>query len=283
MVVYNPKDWWKLIFAFHKNDTFRMLLPGIIGVAAFTALISYVENDFFGATFKNTTVVHTLVGFVLSMLLVFRTNSAYDRWWEARKLWGSLVNVSRDLYIRVNVCIEDAEVKAELKNLIIDFSFALKEHLREGSNLELLSMDSSRFLKENHHHAPLQIINRIYELLSVHIDSSDKHLNNHIMIHQNMNEFSNILGGCERIKKTPIPYSYSLFFKKVIFIYIFTMPIGFVREFGYWASPIVALVFYVFAGIELLAEEIEDPFGHDANDLPTDTICETIKSNLSNL
>jgi putative membrane protein len=92
-----------------------------------------------------------------------------------------------------------------------------------------------------------------------------------------------ILGGCERIKKTPIPFSYSLFLKKIIFIYIFTMPIGFVREFGYWASPIVAMIFYVFAGIELLAEEIEDPFGTDANDLPTDAIFQTIKQNLSQI
>ena len=119
MVTYNPKDWWKLIFAFHKSDTFRQLLPGILGVAAFTAVIAFLENDYFHATFKNTTVIHSLVGFVLSMLLVFRTNSAYDRWWEGRKLWGNLVNSSRNLYLKLDKMIENSEDKIEILKIIL--------------------------------------------------------------------------------------------------------------------------------------------------------------------
>ena len=283
MVIYNPKDWWKLIFAFHKSDTFRMLLPGIAGVAVFTALVAYIENDFLNATFKNTTVIHSLVGFVLSMLLVFRTNSAYDRWWEGRKLWGALVNNSRNLFLKINNLVEDEEAKEEIKCLIIDFANASKEHLRNGVSINKLSKFSQRNLGQSHENIPVQIMDILFKKIFLALNNHPEKQLNLLIINEELRSFMDILGGCERIKKTPIPFSYSLFLKKVIFVYIFTMPIGFVREFGYWASPIVAMIFYVFAGIELLAEEIEDPFGTDSNDLPIDAICETIRLNLNQI
>ena len=283
MVSYNPKDWWKLIFDFHKSDTFRQLLPGILGVALFTAFVAFLENDYFHVTFKNTTVIHSLVGFVLSMLLVFRTNSAYDRWWEGRKLWGAMVNNARSLTLKINQIEGDSEVKADIKMLLIDFVYATKEHLRNGVNLKSLNQKTRDLLAEYHDNIPLGIMNIIHQKVTLLLQNHDDSYMKMVYLNDDLKSFMDILGGCERIKKTPIPFSYSLFLKKVIFIYIFTMPIGFVREFGYWACPIVALIFYVFAGIELLAEEIEDPFGTDANDLPTDTIFNTIKQNLNQI
>lgn len=283
MVSYNPKDWWKLIFAFHKSDTFRQLLPGILGVALFTALVAFLENDYFHATFKNTTVIHSLVGFVLSMLLVFRTNSAYDRWWEGRKLWGAMVNNTRSLMLKINQIQGDSEVKEDIKLLLIDFVYATKEHLRNGVKLNSLNQKTLDLLSEEHDNVPLAIMNLLHQKVSLLLQNHEDRYMKMVYLNDDLKSFMDILGGCERIKKTPIPFSYSLFLKKVIFLYIFTMPIGFVREFGYWACPIVALIFYVFAGIELLAEEIEDPFGVDANDLPTDTIFKTIKQNLNQI
>ncbi len=283
MVTYNPKDWWKLIFAFHKSDTFRQLLPGILGVAAFTAVIAFLENDYFHATFKNTTVIHSLVGFVLSMLLVFRTNSAYDRWWEGRKLWGTMVNNTRSLMMKINNFEGEPIIKEEIKQLIIDFVWATKEHLRHGVNMKDLSNYSRKELAQEPGNIPLAIMNILHTKVSLLLNNDSDKSMKMLYLNEDLKSFMDILGGCERIKKTPIPFSYSLFLKKVIFVYIFTMPIGFVREFGYWACPIVALIFYVFAGIELLAEEIEDPFGTDANDLPTDNIFNTIKQNLSQI
>jgi putative membrane protein len=104
-----------------------------------------------------------------------------------------------------------------------------------------------------------------------------------LIINNEIQSFSDNLGACERIKKTPIPYSYSIFLKKMIFIYIASMPFGFAMEFGYWSIFIVSMLFYIFASIELIAEEIEDPFGTDDNDLPTDQISELIKQNLDEI
>ncbi|MBK8405415.1 MAG: hypothetical protein IPL25_15475 [Saprospiraceae bacterium] len=285
MVIYNPKDWWKLIFNFHKSDTFRMMWPGILGVAVYTGIVAFLENEIFHASFKNTTAIHSLVGFVLSLLLVFRTNTAYERWWEGRKLWGSFVNNSRNLALKLNSLELDPDIKHTFKLLLTNYVYAAKESLRGKLHLKNLGFNERYPIEyyESHHHIPSRIMQAIYtevnHLLKLKILSPEQIL----FINNELQSFSYNMGACERIKNTPIPYSYSLFLKKVIFLYIFTMPIGFVREFGYWAMPIVALIFYIFASIELLAEEIEDPFGTEPNDLPTDQIYAIIKRDVHDI
>jgi ion channel-forming bestrophin family protein len=282
MVDYNPKTWWKLIFMFHKSDTFRMLIPAMAGVAIYTGFIAYIENDIFHAHFKTTTVVHSLVGFILSLLLVFRTNTAYDRWWEGRKIWGSFVNNSRNLALKLNALLTSESDKKEFRILIVNYVFASKEHLRGHVHIERLE-ETPNYKREDFgkmKHIPNQIMKFIY--LKINDLQKDGVLTNEQVLYLNLElvSFTDNIGACERIKNTPIPYSYSLFLKKVIFLYIFTMPIGFVLDFGYWAIPIVTLVFYAFAGLEVIAEEVENPFGVDANDLPLDRITKTIRENV---
>jgi putative membrane protein len=161
----------------------------------------------------------------------------------------------------------------------------VKEHLRDELKLEDLTFcekyDKSYY--ENAEHLPNKVMKAIFtevqHLYSNGTLSGEQLLN----IRSELQSFTDNLGVCERIRKTPIPYSYSLFLKKIIFLYVFSMPIGFSREFGFWSMPIVSLIFYVFGSIELLAEEIEDPFGTDANDLPTDQIHQTISKNLKEI
>ena len=105
----------------------------------------------------------------------------------------------------------------------------------------------------------------------------------YITIDVNLKSFSDITGSCERIKNTPIPYSYSMFFKKFIFIYVTTLPLAFVYSFGYYSSLVSIFVFYVLVSMEILAEEIEDPFGKDDNDLPTDALSQKIKENVQEI
>ncbi|MBK9256067.1 MAG: hypothetical protein IPM42_11300 [Saprospiraceae bacterium] len=285
MVIYNPKDWWNLIFNFHKSDTFRIMLPGIAGVAIFTGIVAYLENEVFNVTFKNTTTIHALVGFALSLLLVFRTNTSYERWWEGRKIWGSFVNNSRNLALKLSVILSDEKEKNLFKSLITDYVYAAKEHLRSGAKTE--NMRSLDHYPPEYFDDALHLPNKIMLTLYAEIYKLYIHgrITAEIMLYLNneLQSFTDNIGACERIKRTPIPYSYSMYLKKIIFIYVFTMPIGFVREFGYWAMAIVALIYYVFGSIELLAEEIEDPFGTDANDLPTDQICETIEANVTEI
>lgn len=284
MKAYNPKDWFSLILNFHKSDSFRMLIPAMIGIAILSSVLCYVDIEMCIITLRSTTVMHSLLGFVISLLLVFRTNTAYDRWWDGRKLWGELVNNSRNLMLKI--CAFVPEDKKELRNnfriLITNYAFALKEHLRGGLKAEQL---------ENHPTLSVSDLKDIKHVpniiaLQLYIDSNQLVKNNIIsaeqllILNEELRSFTNIAGGCERIKNTPIPYSYSSFIKRIIFIYIVTLPFGLINDLKWATVPIVLFVFYAFAGLELLAEEIEDPFGHEQNDLPTDSLAVTIKKNL---
>jgi putative membrane protein len=287
MIAYNPKDWLKLIFIFHKSDTFRMLFPALLVAAAYSTLLTYLSVQMHYLEFKSTTVIHSLLGFVISMLLVFRTNTAYDRWWEGRRLWGELVNSSRNFALKINTMMPD-NAKNEKNNLFIligNFPFVLKEHLRGRFKEKDYEINSTLSIADLNKisHKPNAIIWAIEkEIISAHKQNylSSEYL---IMLNDELKTMANVCGACERIKNTPIPYSYSLFLKKFIFAYVFTMPLGFVYDFKYWTAPIVVFIFYAFASIELIAEEIEDPFGNDANDLPTDTIANTIRMNIKEI
>lgn len=285
MIDYNPKTWWKLIFMFHRSDTFRILIPAMIGVAFYTALIAYVENEVFHSQFKNTTAIHSLMGFVLSLLLVFRTNTAYDRWWDGRRIWGSFVNNSRNLALKLSTILSNEADKKLLGILISNYMIAAKDHLRGHAKIENLTEAEgfSRAKLATTKHLPNAVMRAIYHKINLLNQEGKLSVEQMLYLNVELMSFTDNIGACERIKNTPIPYSYSMFLKKVIFLYIFTMPIGFALDYKFWAVPIVTLVFYVFASIELIAEEIENPFGTDANDLPLDKIARTIKENMAEI
>jgi putative membrane protein len=228
--------------------------------------------------------MHSLLGFVISLLLVFRTNTAYDRWWEGRRLFGDLVNNSRNLMMKFNAFIPDVhkEKRNQFRIHISNYTFALKEHLRGGFVQEQLEEHPSLRLAELHqyNHVPNRIAMQLYvdaeKLVADKIITEEKL----IIMNEEIRSFTNVAGACERIRKTPIPYSYSSFIKRMIFLYVITLPLGLIHDLKWATIPIVLFVFYAFASLELIAEEIEDPFGHEQNDLPTDEIAATIKKNL---
>jgi len=284
MKAYNPKDWFSLIFNFHKSDTFRLLLPAMAGLTILTTILCYLDAEMHIIVFRSTTVMHSLLGFVISLLLVFRTNTAYERWWEGRKLWGELVNNSRNLMLKINAFLPDK--KKELKNnfriLISNYAFALKNHLRGGYKEEELEEHPNLHINDlkQVNHIPNKIALQLYiesdSLVKQHLISEEKL----IVLNEELRSFTNIAGACERIKNTPIPYSYSSFIKRIIFLYIITLPFGIIHDLKWATIPIVLFIFYAFGSLELLAEEIEDPFGTERNDLPTDELANTIKKNL---
>ncbi|HMO61063.1 MAG TPA: bestrophin family ion channel [Ferruginibacter sp.] len=293
MVNYNPKDWFRFIFIFHKADTFRKLLPLILSISAYSAIIAYIEIDYLhlsqNSHLKNIPILHSLLGFAISMLLVFRTNTAYDRWWEGRKLWGSLVNNSRNLAIKLAVMLPETEKEQRdfFRKIIPAYAYALMNHLRsEHTRIALFEEDKSHqlFKKiDTEKHIPNQVALLMFKHIQQLYAEGKITGDQLIVLNAELQSFTDICGACERIKNTPIPFSYSMFIKKFIFFYIITLPIGYVFNLGYYVVPVVALIFYVLASLELVAEEIEDPFGNDANDLPTDKIATNIHRHVNEL
>jgi putative membrane protein len=286
MISYNTKDWFTFIFRFHKADTFRTLLPIMFAIGVYAALIGYAEVEYWklaeNSYVKNITIMHGMLGFVISLLLVFRTNTAYDRWWEGRKLWGSLVNNSRNFSIKLSAILEDENDKHFFRKIIPSYANVLHKHLKNEDTAKQLFEDLDLEI-DHHKHKPNQVamlmfqkINELYVAKKITGDQL-------IILNAEIQSFSEVCGACERIKNTPIPYSYSAFIKKFIFFYVMTLPFGYSFSLGYYVAPVVVFIFYVLASLELIAEEIEDPFGGDVNDLPTKKISENIKKHVEEI
>lgn len=287
MVNYNPKVWFSIIFHAYSRAVMRTLTPAIIFMAIYTTGLCYVLLDllrFHESDFHTTIAMHSLLGIVLGLFLVFRTNSAYDRWWEGRKLWGSFVNNTRNFAFKVNAFLpaQDTEGRLWFAQMIPNLVIALRDHLRKEVNINALDVTDEHFLPmvKSARHIPNRLssmmynkINRLYQKKEI----SNEHF---LLLDREMKEFSDIVGACERIKNTPIPYSYTMYIKQFIFIYTITLPFAFVTTSGYLTVPIVVLISFVLLSVELIAEEIEDPFGKDINDLPTDDLAVKIKDNV---
>ncbi len=286
MVQYNPKDWITFIFKFHKSDTFRQLIPMMLLIGVYSAGICYLEIHHFklkdDSHVKNISIMHTTVGFVLSLLLAYRTNTAYDRWWEGRKLWGSLVNNSRNLAIKLSAILENDADKNYFRKVIPSYASILAKHLtnEEVGKVLFEGLD----LKIDHNkHKPNQVAKMIFNKINDLYKSNKISGDQLIILNAEIQSFTEVCGACERIKNTPIPYSYSAFIKKFIFFYVMTLPFGFVFSLGFYIVPVVIFIFYVLASLELIAEEIEDPFGIDENDLPISKIASNIKKHVEEI
>jgi putative membrane protein len=284
MIKYNPKKWFLPIVQFHKSDTLRVLFPSMLVIGLYTGIVTYIALNELDLKSVSTTAMHALVGTVLGLVLVFRSNSAYERWWEGRKLWGSLINESRSTSIKLNafLLVTDSKSRIFFTKSIANYVYAMKGHLRgkvvlsEMEDTESLSVEELSQAK----HIPNIIASSIYTYVVQLYQQKYISGEQLIILDKEIKSFTDIVGACERIKNTPIPYSYSMFMKKFIFIYTMTMPLGFITTFAYWTIPIVMFVFYILVSIELIAEEIEDPFGVDSNDLPMEEMSLRIKHNV---
>ncbi|MGE0589766.1 MAG: bestrophin family protein [Cyclobacteriaceae bacterium] len=287
MIDYNPKSWFTLVFHAYSRHVMKTLTPVILFMGIFSAGFCYVVLDVFAwheQDLHSTTAMHSLVGIVLGLFLVFRTNSAYDRWWEGRKHWGLMVNNTRNLAHKLNAFLDknDESNRKWFSIMIPNFVFSTKEHLRKGTKVEELEAADDTFNDriKTAKHIPNRISSMMYERVNDLYQTKKVTGEQLYILDKELKQFSDILGACERIKNTPIPYSYTMYIKKFIFIYILTLPFGFVTIAEYMTVPIVVLISYVLLSVELIAEEIEDPVGTDVNDLPTDELSVKIRDNV---
>jgi len=287
MRAYNTKNFLKILISLHKSDTLSILFPTMLLVGAYCYGIYYLEIEYLHLNSKSSVInvgmIHSLLGFVLSLLLVFRTNTAYDRWWEGRKLWGKLVNDSRNFVIKINSILPENDVKnrAQIAKYLRFFPHFLANHLSKESTRLVLDEDFSDLQKELQHHPPAELVflltKKLYQLKKENKISDTEML----FLDTQLSGFLDVCGGCERIKNTPIPYSYSSFIKKFIIFYVMALPVANVVNLGFFMIPITMFVYYVLMSLELIAEEIEDPFNNDENDIPMEAISQNIERSIN--
>ena len=287
MRAYNTKNFLKILVSLHKTDTLKILFPTILLVGIYCYGVYYLEVEYLHLNSKssisNIGMIHSLLGFVLSLLLVFRTNTAYDRWWEGRKLWGKLVNDSRNFVIKINSILPENDVKnrTQIAKYLRFFPYFLASHLSKESTRLVLDEDFSDLQKELQHHPPAELVflltKKLYQLKKENKISYTEML----FLDTQLSGFLDVCGGCERIKNTPIPYSYSSFIKKFIIFYVMALPVANVVNLGGFMIPITMFVYYVLMSLELIAEEIEDPFNNDENDIPMEAISQNIERSIN--
>jgi ion channel-forming bestrophin family protein len=284
MLIYEPnKNWFKDIRNLTTSWTIRKVLSGVIMIGILATLICFTL-DYFAIVPRLHSGIFSLLGIVLSILLVFRTNTAYDRWWEGRKLWGELVNNTRSYAITLHSCIpqQDKESRSFFARFIASFCIALRDHLRSGvkpGELTDLSEDEQREMMD-WQHIPNYIAYRLYQKMQTIYKAGAITDADMINLKPHHKALVDVLGACERIKKTPIPFSYAVYIKVFISLYGLMLPLGLYQDFGFYTIPLTMFIFFAMLGLELMAQEIEEPFGLDCNDLPTGDIANTIRKNV---
>jgi putative membrane protein len=258
------------------------LRPVVALLGLYAAAVAVLEFYFLQRDPDIRSDLHALLGAVLGLFLVFRTNTAYDRWWEGRKLWGQLVNDLRNFSIKVKAFdkVEPAEAE-HLGRLLVNFARALKEHLREGVRPKQLSVYRNLALEPRHvpAHVALMVREQVYVWKrDGKIDGFEE-----LQLDPHARALMDICGACERIRRTPLPRSYLLFIRQCIALYLLTLPWGLIHDFRYWTIPAVMIIGYFMVGIELIAEEVDEPFGRAVDDLLLDDICQGIEASVTEI
>jgi putative membrane protein len=284
MINYDPHRWLDHFFDI-RGSMVREILGRVGMCVAWSALVVAAAQHGYKVAMPST--LHALVGTALGLLLVFRTNASYDRFWEGRKLWGGIVNETRNLIRGAKAHLGgDPVLLAHLTRWTAAFPFAAMNVLRGEKGLG----DAAKYLPADRVEAiggsAHQALAVAQEMTGCLVEARQRGLiSNHVLValDQNIQLLVDYLGGCERIRKTPLPFAYVVHLRRALVLYCFTLPFALVEAFG-WATVLdVFLIAYVFFGIEEIGVEIEGPFGFDDNDLPLEQICDTIQRNLSQI
>lgn len=284
MRVYNTQNFIKILFSLPKSDTLKILFPTMLLGGIYSYGIYYLVVEYLHLTTKssvaNVSLIHSLLGFILSLLLVFRTNTSYDSWGEGRKIWGKLVNDSRNIAIKIaNILPREAHQK-DRDQIAKYFPHFLTKPLSKESTR--LALDEDFLERENNlkNHTPFEwvyLINRKLNQLKKENVISEFEM---MQLDPHLTGYLEVCGGSERIKNTTIPYSYSSFIKKFIILNVFALPIAYVISIGYFMIPLTMFIYYVLMSLELIAEEIEDPFNNEENDIPMESLSQNIEKNI---
>lgn len=289
VIAKNKVSWGRLLFHF-RGSSFMETWPRILAATATAIVVTYVELYYSIQEYTLTTTPFLLIGVALGVFLGFRNNASYDKFWEGRKLWGALVNTARNLARQAcffTGTAKDSEAAQRLRVIfvkrIVAYAHALRCHLRHENPAEeikpfLPPEDLSKTLESSHR--PLAIVQQLGRDLAAARSEGWLNEYDHTAMDAQLNELTNILGGCERIRNTPLPFSYSVLIHRIVASYCLFLPFGLVETTGILTPIVVMMISYAFFELDAIGDEIENPFGLQPNDLPLTAISRTIEINL---
>jgi putative membrane protein len=292
MIVRDRPSGFKM-FLLLRGSILPRILPSLLATTLIATVVTMTHGDLFALKITLTTIPFSLIGLPLAIFLGFRNNAAYDRFWEGRKLWGEVVHKSRSWSRQCQTLIAGAEpahaslgladVRVRMVYRAIAFAHALRCHLRDRKAAPELQ---NLLLEAEWHQVNASTNKPDFLMLQMGADLGQCLREGRLdaclvaSLDATLSALTAAAAGCERIKGTPIPFSYTLLLHRTAYLYCFLLPFGLVDTIGFMTPFVVAIVAYTFFGLDALGDEIEEPFGMDANDLPLDALCRAIEINL---
>lgn len=292
MIVRERPSGLRLFLVLRGSVLQRIRLTMLLNVVLAT-VVTLVHGNLFSVKITLTAIPFTLIGLPLAIFLGFRNTTAYDRYWEGRKLWGEIVHRTRSLSRQCQAWIEgggpialarrETDVRVRIVHRAIAFAHALRLKLRDQSDESVLRqwLSTDDFEAVRGAADPVSVIllamgrdlgkcvraGQLEPCLAASMDGT-------------LSSLAAAAASCERIKNTPIPFSYTLLLHRTAYMYCFLLPFGLVDTTGFMTPFVVGIVAYTFFGLDALGDEIEEPFGLESNDLPLDTLCRAIEISL---
>ncbi len=281
------------LFLLLRGSILPRILPTLLLNTLVATVVTLTHGDLFKLKITLTTIPFSMIGLPLAIFLGFRNNAAYDRYWEARKLWGDLVIRSRNLSRQCQTLITGGppahatlgleDVRVRMVYRAIAFAYALKNLLRDtpgATEYRHCLLDAEWRLLDGASNKPDRLMLAMGADLRLCLEQHRIEPCLAVLIDQTFSAMVTSAAACERIKSTPIPFSYTLLLHRTAYIYCFLLPFGLVDTIGFMTPVVVAIVAYTFFGLDALGDEIEEPFGTAPNDLALDSICRAVEINL---
>jgi putative membrane protein len=285
MTHYDPSKWTSHLLDI-EGSMVREIMGRVTMCVGFSVVVVGLYD--FGPAFFHRLAIpetgHLILGTSLGLLLVFRTNSSNDRFWEGRKQWGSIVNETRNLARQADTWLAaDRHLANRVILWTITFAYATMHRLRSlddvGATRQSLPADEVQTVEQSGH-VPLAVARKLTRLM---YDAHRDGLIDAIQLRSldlNVQALIDYCGACERIRSTPAPYSYIVHLRRALIVYCMTLPLALVQKYGWEAIPATLVIAYVLFGIEEIGVEIENPFEEEVNDLPLEEFCAMIDQNL---
>ncbi|WP_181304470.1 bestrophin family protein [Rufibacter sp. XAAS-G3-1] len=285
MIVRQRENWFKMLFVW-KGSVLPAILPRLGVLLLVSVGVVFVQGRLFEYKIPLNPAAFTLLGVALAIFLGFRNNASYERFWEGRKLWGALLidtrSLTRQALTMTGLPANAPEVLSFVR-LLIAFTYALKHQLRKtdpsGDFQRLLPQELVQKLAKARF-KPILLLKEMGMWVQAGKEAGRIDSITQAAIDHNLNQLSGIVGGCERIASTPIPYTYNVLLHRTVYLYCFLLPFGLVDSIGWMTPLMVVFVGYTFMALESIVTEIEEPFGTEPNDLALNAISQTIEASL---
>lgn len=281
---YNPISLIFSLFRLPKNNVFRKLKFYLLTIIIYATIIASLDNVFKLVHEDNKIgQFHLLFSFCLTIIIGFRINVAYARWWEARGHWGNLVNNIRGFTLKTNAYIV-LNTDIELKNYILKFADIFKCHLHrdvKGGRRSLAIVDI--IVDDKYTNLPIFLMNQIIQKINNYKKQNKITFEQFLSLNEHITEITNVVGSCEKILNTLPPEELGVFTRFALLFYIVVFPLGWVSSFEFLVIPILIVLIYVLLGLEVIAEEIERPFAMDHNCLPLQNYVDVIETSVKEI